>query len=135
MMGSEGTTTYTQGIAWIDAESYQITRISTDLLTPLPQVKLMKETTEINFNQVHFKRPPLAFWLPDVVTVTLDWNGKILRNQHAYSDFLLSNVDSTQRIKNPKVVEKTTEETVDPAPNNDALGNSPLSLAPPPSKP
>lgn len=135
MMGSEGTTTYTQGIAWIDAESYQITRISTDLLTPLPQVKLLKETTEINFNEVHFKRPPLAFWLPDVVTVTLDWNGKILRNQHAYSDFLLSNVDSTQRIKNPKVVEKTTEETVDPAANNDALGNPPLSLAPPPSKP
>ncbi len=135
MMGSEGTTTYTQGIAWIDAESYQITRISTDLLNPLPQVKLMKESTEINFSQVHFKRPAQAFWLPDVVTVTLDWNGKILRNQHAYSEFLLSNVDSTQTIKNPKVpektVEETTEETTDPAPNNDPQRSPSLSLVPP----
>ena len=35
---------------------------------------------------------------------------KILRNQHVYSDFLLSNVDATQKIGKPKEAEKTVEE-------------------------
>ena len=34
------TPTYTQGMAWIDAEKYQIVRLTSDLWTPLPQVRL-----------------------------------------------------------------------------------------------
>ena len=35
-------TTYTQGLAWIDAENYQIIRLTSDLLRPLPLVRLEK---------------------------------------------------------------------------------------------
>jgi hypothetical protein len=134
MLGANASTTYTQGIAWIDAENYQIIRLASDLLTPLPQVRLKRESTQIDFSEVHFKKLPQAFWLPDVVTVTLDWNGRVLRNQHAYSDFLVSNVDSTQKIKKPKMVE-TTEEAEDPAPQSNPLENHSLSLVPSAQKP
>jgi hypothetical protein len=135
MLGANASTTYTQGIAWIDSENYQIVRLASDLLTPLPQVRLKKESTQIDFSEVHFKRLPQAFWLPNVVTVTLDWNGRYLRNEHAYSDFLVSNVDSTQKIKNPKAVEITTEEAEDPAPRVNPLENHSLSLVPSAQKP
>ncbi|MGD0694669.1 MAG: hypothetical protein ABSB82_07410 [Terriglobia bacterium] len=94
--------TFSQGLAWIDASSYQILRLRTDLLTPLPEVRLERETTEIDYNEVHFKTIDQAFWLPRAVTVTVGWNGKNLRNAHQYSDFKLFNVASSQRIGKPK---------------------------------
>jgi hypothetical protein len=128
-------TTYTQGLAWIDSENYQIIRLTSDLLIPLPQIGLERETTEIEFSEVHFKRLTQRFWLPDAVTVTLDWDGKVLRNKHAYSDFLVSNVDFTQRIGKPKDVEKSAKEANEPAPRNNPLENHSLSLVPPANKP
>jgi hypothetical protein len=123
--------TYTQGIAWVDAENYQIIRLTTDLLAPLPMVKLDKETTDINFSQVQFNHPAQKFWLPEAVTVTLDWNGKLLRNQHAYSDFMVFNVDSSQKIGKPKNAENTTEEPPAAAAGPNPLENNSLSLVPP----
>jgi len=94
--------TFTQGLAWVDASTYQILRIRTDLLTPLPAVRLERETTEIDYGEVHFKTLAEAFWLPRAVTVTVGWNGKNLRNEHEYSDFKLFNVASSQKVRNPK---------------------------------
>ena len=73
--GKETRETYFQGVAWIDATNHQILRLNTDLLEPLPLLKLKAETTKIEFNEVHFSRIPEAFWLPADVTVTLDWRG------------------------------------------------------------
>ena len=100
--------TYTQGMAWIDAENYQIVRITSDLLQPLPEVRLEKETTDIVFSEVQFKQGTQRFWLPEAVTVSLDWNGRSYRNHHTYSEFLLSNVDEKQKIGKPKEAKKTT---------------------------
>ena len=133
--GSTTRTTYTQGIAWIDPENYQIIRLASDLLRPLPQVRLEKETTEIDFSEVHFKQLKQTFWLPEAVTVTLNWNGRFYRNNHAYSDFLLSNVESIQRIGKPKGMEKTVEKVKEPQPGNSPLENHSLSLVPGASKP
>jgi tetratricopeptide (TPR) repeat protein len=124
------TTTYTQGLAWIDGENYQILRLTSDLLRPVPVIRLEKETTEIDFSEVQFKRPAQRFWLPEAVTVTLDWNGKVFRNQHAYSDFLVSNVESTQKIGKPKGGEKTAEEANDPGPSTPPLEDHSLLLVP-----
>ncbi len=127
--------TYTQGLAWIDAGNYQVLRITSDLLNPIPQVRLDKETTDINFSEVQFKRLPQKFWLPEVVTVTLDWNGRTYRNHHAYSEFLVSNVESTQKIGKPKGAEKTVEESVKPAPAINPREKPSMSLLPSPPKP
>jgi len=95
-------TTFHQGAAWIDPTTYQILKLRTELLTPLPVVKLQAETTEIEFSEVHFKRLAEGFWLPAEVTVTIDWQGQRLRNRHEYSDFAVFNVDAMQKIGSPK---------------------------------
>jgi tetratricopeptide (TPR) repeat protein len=94
--------TFYQGVAWVDVASYRILQLRTDLLVPLPAVKLEAETTEIQFNAVHFKRLPEDLWLPSDVTVTLDWEGRRLRNRHEYSDFMLFSVDAKEEIGKPK---------------------------------
>jgi tetratricopeptide (TPR) repeat protein len=100
--GQTSVTTFSQGLAWIDTANYQIIRLHTDLLTPLPDLKLDREAMNIEFNEVHFKHQKEALWLPQEVSVTLNWNGKELRNTHDYSDFRIFKVDATEKIGKPK---------------------------------
>jgi len=102
--------TFTQGLAWIDSQNYQIVRLRTDLLKPLPEVELKKQTTEIEFSEVHFKSFSGGFWLPKNVSVTVDWHGHVLRNDHEYSDFKVFNVDSKQKLGKPKELAQTSRE-------------------------
>jgi hypothetical protein len=106
--------TLSQGLAWVDSESYQITRLRTDLLMPLSEVNLERETTEIAFGEVHFKGMAEGFWLPQQVTVTVDWNGKHLRNEHRYSEFKLFNVEAIDKPGKPKKLAETSHGASDP---------------------
>ena len=121
---------YTQGLGWIDAETYQIIHLTKELLNPLPQINLEKETTDIEFSEVHFTKGAQTFWLPNSVTVTLDWNGKFFRNNHVYSDFVVFDVKSSQKIGRPKGAEKVPEQR-EPVTSNPALPAAPaVSLVP-----
>ncbi|MGD0695850.1 MAG: hypothetical protein ABSB82_13440 [Terriglobia bacterium] len=106
--------TFSQGLAWVDAENYQITRLRTDLLKPLPEVRLEKETTEIDFGEAHFKDIAQGFWLPHEVTVSVDWNGRHLRNRHQYSEFKVFNVESKDKIGTPKASGENSNAARDP---------------------
>ena len=112
--GQISMTTFSQGLAWIDAATYQIIRLHTELLTPLPEFRLEKESMNIDFNEVHFNQLKDTFWLPEEVTVTLDWNGRQLRNKHAYSDFKVFNVNASEKIGKPKASAESSTGTQEP---------------------
>lgn len=97
-IGKLSAPTFQQGLAWINTQNFQIVRLLTDLLKPLPEVRLSKQTTEINYQAVYFKQLAQSLWLPKDVTVTVDWGGKSLRNDHQYSDFKLFNVGADENI-------------------------------------
>jgi hypothetical protein len=88
-----------QGIAWADATDYQIIRMRTDLLRPLSKLRLSRQTTQIQYVEVHFKDAPDGLWLPQVVTVTVEWKGKTFRNSHTYSNFKRFNVATEEKQK------------------------------------
>jgi tetratricopeptide (TPR) repeat protein len=94
-----------QGVIWIDCDTYQIIRLRTDLLSPLVSARLQRETTEIHYSEVHFPGVPFSYWLPREVVVTVDWQGKLRQNRHNYSDFRLFNVQS-RIITSPEPGEK-----------------------------
>lgn len=100
--GDKSMPTFEQGLAWIDTQNDQIVRLRTDLLRPLPKIRLKEETTQIDYQDVHFKKLAQGFWLPRDVTVTVAWNGKKLRNVHQYSGFRLFDVGHSEKITNPK---------------------------------
>ena len=106
--------TFSQGLAWIDPQTYQITRLRTDLLKPLPEVNLQRETTEIVYGEVHFKGMDAGFWVPQQVTVSVDWNGKHLRNQHRYSDFKLFRVEANEKAGTRRQPGQTPKPTSTP---------------------
>jgi hypothetical protein len=112
--GDISMTTLSQGLAWVDSESYEITRLRTDLLMPLSEVKLERATTEIAFGPVHFKGIGKGFLVPQQVTVTVDWNGKHLRNEHRYSEFKLFHLETTNKPGKPKELGETSKAASDP---------------------
>jgi Tfp pilus assembly protein PilF len=112
--GSTSGTMFSQGVAWIDTATYQIIRLHTDLLAPLPELRLEKETVNIDFNEVQFRSLKGPLWLPENVTVAIDWNGKQLRNQHEYSDFKIFQVDTSQKMGKPKNSRESSKQTQEP---------------------
>jgi hypothetical protein len=86
------------GIVWIDPSNYQILRMVTELLTPAPEVRLQRQTTDVRFGEVRFTSVGSKLWLPRDVAVTVSWNGKTFRNRHRYSDFQLFNVEAREAV-------------------------------------
>jgi tetratricopeptide (TPR) repeat protein len=100
--GDNFVTTFTQGLAWVDPQTYQILRLRTDLLKALREVRLDRQTTDISYGEVRFKGVEGAFWLPRDVTVTVAWANRNLRNEHQYSGFKVFNVASMEKVSKPK---------------------------------
>jgi len=88
-----------QGLAWIDANSFKIVRLRTDLLKPETKLRLERQTTEITYDPVQFKQIASTVWLPSDVAVTVEWAGKTFRNTHHYSDFKLFNTGIEEHVK------------------------------------
>jgi hypothetical protein len=78
-----------QGIAWIDQSDFRIVRLRTDLLAPLPEILVQRETASILFGPVQIPTLELTLWLPQAVHVEMEARGKIVQEQHKYSKYRL----------------------------------------------
>jgi len=109
-----------KGRAWIAADSYQIVRLETQMLAPVPEIRLAADSTVIEYGPVHFRERNLDMWLPQSAEVYSDWRGRRFHRRHSFSKYLLSTVDDQQHIFAPKMAEETspksTSETIKPNP-------------------
>jgi hypothetical protein len=78
-----------QGLAWIDAHDFHMVRLRTDLLAPLPELSLIRLTSNIEYRQVHI--PDLAdpLWLPQEVEVLWQSSHHDEGEVHRYSRYQL----------------------------------------------
>jgi tetratricopeptide (TPR) repeat protein len=91
-----------KGRAWILADSFEIARLETDLIAPLPQIKLVAEHTDIEYGPVEFHNRDVVMWLPQSAEVYYDWRGKRIHRRHSFSNYMLFEVDEKQHIGEPK---------------------------------
>jgi len=91
-----------KGRAWISADNYQIIRMETDLVAPMPQIRLLAEHTAIEYGPVRFQNANVNLWLPQSAEVYFAWMGHQVHRRHSFSNYLLFGVDETQRIAAPK---------------------------------
>jgi tetratricopeptide (TPR) repeat protein len=92
-----------KGRAWIGANSYDVLRMETDLLEPIPEAQLQREHLAIDYAPVEFERGAQRLWLPARVEVFTHFKGRRLRFRHTFTDFLLFSVDVTQEQKTPEL--------------------------------
>src|SRR5260370_16136000 len=89
-----------KGRAWISAENYQLVRLETDLVHPLPEIRVVNEHTAIEFGAVSFRDGKVNLWLPRSAGVYSDWKFRIHR-RHRFDNYLLLNVDEAKRLASP----------------------------------
>jgi hypothetical protein len=87
-----------KGRAWISADSYQIVRMETDLVMPVPQIRLLAEHTAVEYGPVIFREGDVNLWLPQSAEVYFAWRGQQVHRRHIFDHYMLFTVDDKQRI-------------------------------------
>jgi hypothetical protein len=90
-----------KGRAWISADSYQIVRMETDLVMPVPQIQLLAEHTAVEYGPVTFRQGDVNLWLPLSAEVYFAWRGQRVHRRHSFDHYMLFTVDDKQRINTP----------------------------------
>ena len=96
-----------KGRAWIAADTYQIVRMETQEIAPVPEIRLKADRTAIEYGPVHFKSHNLDLWLPQSAEVFVDWRGRRFHRRHSFSKYLLFSVEHKEQISQPKSAEET----------------------------
>jgi len=95
-----------KGRAWIAADSYQVVRLETQMIAPVPEIKLAADYTAIEYGSVRFQGKKVEMWLPQSAEVFADWKGRRFHRRHSFSKFMLFSVDDKQTIAAPKIAEE-----------------------------
>ncbi len=90
-----------KGRAWVDAATFQVLHIDTDLLEPIPAIALAREHLSVDYRPVHFKKQNESLWLQQRAEVYMDFRGHRYLRRHTFSNFLLFTVDVDQTDRQP----------------------------------
>ena len=100
-VGHREYTVLLKGSAWIDINNYQIVHMETDLLQPIPDMKLDALHQSVDYGSVAFTGAMGVLWLPQTAEVTADLQGKRLLERHTYTKFQIFSVDTQEKINQP----------------------------------
>ncbi len=92
-----------KGRAWISANSYQIIRLETDMLEPIPELRLARDRIVVTYAPVKFTKRNQRIWLPQSADIYTDLGGRRYHDRHTYSDFMLFAVDTRHKVDDPQV--------------------------------
>jgi hypothetical protein len=80
-------------------------RLETDLVAPVPEIRLVADHTAIEYSAVHFRKRNVDMWLPQTAEVFYDLKGHRAHRRHSFSNYMLFSVDDQQHISAPKTEE------------------------------
>jgi tetratricopeptide (TPR) repeat protein len=90
-----------KGRAWIGTSGYDILRIETDLVAPIPSIDLQREHQVINYAPVEFQKRQVRLWLPESTSLYIAYRGHRYERVHRFSEFQVFSVDSSEAAKEP----------------------------------
>jgi hypothetical protein len=90
-----------RGRAWIAADSYQVVSLETDIVAPIPQIRLKAEHISIDYAPVKFRKGNEQLWLPQSAELFFELGGRRIHRSHHFSNYLLFSVDENQKIAAP----------------------------------
>ena len=90
-----------RGRAWILADSYQVTRLETDLADAMSAIGLLREHMSVEYRPVAFRGRQTELWLPASVEMYVDFSRRQFYRKHRFTSFTLFSVDVNQQISGP----------------------------------
>jgi tetratricopeptide (TPR) repeat protein len=95
-----------KGRAWISASTFQIVRIESELVRPIPQLQILNEHQAVEYGPVLFQKTNTELWLPKKAELYLDVHRRHYFRRHSFDHFMLFSVDSDQKVGEAKGKEK-----------------------------
>jgi tetratricopeptide (TPR) repeat protein len=93
-VGDSSYPAYLKGRAWISAETFQIVRIESEMMSPIPQLHILNEHQTVEYGPVLFQKTNTELWLPKKAELYLDMNKRHYFRRHSFDHFMLFSVDS-----------------------------------------
>jgi hypothetical protein len=93
-----------KGRAWISADQFQIIRIETQLVHPMPEIQFLAQHQITEYAPVPFPKKKVELWLPKSADVYLALRGHLYHRRHSFDHFMLFSVDSTDKVREAKGV-------------------------------
>jgi hypothetical protein len=90
-----------KGRVWVDASSYQVLRLESELVEPVKELHLTNERTSIEYTPVRFHTQKQQIWLPHIADLYVEKEGRRYYRRHIFRDFKIFNVDTAQNIQGP----------------------------------
>jgi tetratricopeptide (TPR) repeat protein len=90
-----------QGRAWITADKFQIVRIESEMLKPLPEIHLLGEHEVVEYGPVAFPHKNTSLWLPKSAEIYFDFRKHHYYRRHSFDHYMLYSVDTDEKRKEP----------------------------------
>ena len=91
-----------KGRAWIAASTFQIVRIESELVNPIPQLQILNEHQTVEYGPVLFQKTNAELWLPKKAELYLDVHKHHYFRRVSFDHFMLFSVDSEGRVDEVK---------------------------------
>jgi tetratricopeptide (TPR) repeat protein len=104
-VGSEDYALKLKGRAWITADKFQIVRIESELVNPLPKIRLAGEHQVVEYGPVPFAKKGLQLWLPKSAEIYLDFRRHRYYRKHSFDHYMLFSTDASEKRKAPPAPE------------------------------
>jgi tetratricopeptide (TPR) repeat protein len=105
-----------KGRAWIDANTFQVVRLETDLREPHPELRLNSEHLVMKYGPVKFKSRKEELWLPSSADYYAVLRGQRFHRRHGFTNYILFSVEHNEKIGAPSPDKKLEEPTTDKKP-------------------
>ncbi len=90
-----------EGRAWIDTETFQVVRLETDMIHPMPEIQLLRDYIRVDYKPVQFQGAKAVLWLPSAADMYFDFRHERYHRQENLSRYRLFSVGATQEISQP----------------------------------
>ena len=91
-----------KGRAWITPDKFQIVRIESELVRPMPEIQLLTEHQIVEYGPVHFGKKNLELWLPKSAELYFDFRKRRIYRKHSFDHFMLFSTDTEEKVGGPK---------------------------------
>jgi tetratricopeptide (TPR) repeat protein len=91
-----------KGRAWITADKFQIVRIESELVSPMPEIQLLSEHQVVEYGPIPFAKKNISLWLPKSAEIYFDFRRKRYYRRHSFDHYMLFAVDSDEKRKEPQ---------------------------------
>jgi hypothetical protein len=91
-----------EGSAWLNPDTYEITRIFASVQGSLAEIGLNTLTADVRYAPIHFKEDPQAHLLPESATVEVETAHQHWKNTHTFAQYRHFSVDVKTEMGTPQ---------------------------------